>query len=96
MIEANMAYYNYYEYGEPNEYGEPTLSEEPQGTVKMAIYETGQSVQENVNYTNANYVGFTWADVSNDMVIEYGNERLKVLYVIKPKRMLNQVMLAKV
>ena len=89
MINAEMRTYNYHTYGQPDEYGQAQLSE-ALGTVKMAIATTSQTIQDNINYKGANYIGLTHnAEVNDTYVIEYGEERLKVLYVT-PGR-LNQV-----
>ena len=90
MINSDMKIYNYYTYGELDTYGQPTLSEEVQGTIKMAINITSQSIQDNVNYKGANYMGLTLGPVDDTYVIQYGNERLKVLYV-NPKGRYKQV-----
>ncbi len=84
MINANMRDYNYYLYGDSNGYGQPTLSKEVQGTIKMSIDTTTQDIQGNVNYKEAKYIGLTHADVTDKMVIQYGDEKIKVLYV-QPK-----------
>lgn len=82
MIATNMTTYNYFTLGDNNGYGQPTISQEPQGTVKMAIYLSSQSAQDNINYLDCNYVGLTMDKSVNDkMVIQYGDEKLKVLYV---------------
>ncbi len=82
MIATNMTTYNYFTLGDKNGYGQPTISEEPQGTIKMAIYLSSQSAQDNINYQDCNYVGLTMDKSVNDkMVIQYGDEKLKVLYV---------------
>lgn len=96
MISTNMRSYNYFTFGAPNAYGQPQLSKEPVGKVKLSIYTTNQSVQANINYLNANYIGFTHDKSINDKyVIEYGEERLKVLYTSKQGRFI-QVFLAKI
>lgn len=92
MINANMREYDYYLYGDNNGYGQPTLSKEVQGTVKMSIDTTTQDTQENVNYREARYIGLTHADVTDKFVIQYGNEKLKVLYV-QPKGRYKQAFL---
>lgn len=94
MINANFRQYNYFTIGTKDEYGQDIVSAEPVGTVKMAINLTSQSVQENINYTGANYVGLTHAKVDDTYIIQYGEERLKVLYVNNDGR-LNQVFMAK-
>lgn len=82
MISTDMKIYNYFTLGDKNGYGQPTISEEPQGAIKMAIYISSQSTQDNINYENCNYVGLTTDKSVNDkMVIQYGTEKLKVLYV---------------
>ena len=82
MISTDMKIYNYFTLGDKNGYGQPTISEEPQGAIKMAIYISSQSTQDNINYENCNYVGLTTDKSVNDkIVIQYGQEKLKVLYV---------------
>ena len=82
MINNKMRIYDYYLYGANNEYGQPQLSEEAQGTIKMAINITSQYIQDNIQYKNATYVGLTHdPDVNDKYVIQYGNTKLKVLYV---------------
>ena len=96
MINATMRTYNYFTFGEPNAYGQPQLTKEPVGKVKLAIFTTSQSVQANVNYSNANYIGLTHDKSINDsFVIEYGEQRLKVLYTSAQGRYI-QVFLAKI
>jgi hypothetical protein len=94
MINADMRLYNYFTLGTQDEYGQQVISNEPVGQVKMAINVSSQSVQDNINYTGATYVGLTHAKVDDTFVIEYGEERLKVLYV-NTKGRLNQVFMAK-
>lgn len=81
MINARMRYYEYWLYEGADSYGQAKLSEDIKGSVKMAISVTAQSVQDNVRYTGAEYVGLTQAPVTDKHVIKYGEERLKVLYV---------------
>jgi hypothetical protein len=90
MINANMRTYDYFTLGENNAYGQPAMSAEPVGTIKMAINISSQSVQDNVNYKDCQYVGLTQAEVNDTYVIQYGNEKLKVLYV-NPKGRYKQV-----
>lgn len=86
MINNGMRFYDYYTYGEENAYGQPQLSE-VQGTIKMAINTTSQFVQDNIQYKNATYIGLTFAPVNDRYVIQYGDVKLKVLYVNKAGRM---------
>lgn len=88
MITTDMREYEYYLYAQDNEYGQQTLIKDEngnpitQGTVKLAIYTTSQSIQDNINYKNAQYLGLTYdIRVHDNYVIQYGDEMLKVLYV---------------
>ena len=82
MINVNMRSYNYFALDGRDAYGMPGLSDEVQGTIKMAIYISSQSVQDNINYKDCKYVGLTTNKSVNDkMVIQYGDEKLKVQYV---------------
>lgn len=81
MINARMRTYDYYTYGEDDGYGQPGISADIKGQIKMAISITSQSIQDNINYQNAEYVGLTLAEPDDSFVIQYGTEKLKVLYV---------------
>lgn len=81
MINAAMKTYNYFTIGEQDAYGQPVTSTEPSGAVKMAISITSQSVQDNINYSGATYMGLTHTLLDDSCVIQYGDKRLKVLYV---------------
>lgn len=97
MINADMRLYNYFTLGEKNAYGQPTIpapDAEPVGQIKMAINISSQAIQDNINYKNCAYIGLTRADVDDTYIIEYENERLKVLYV-NPKGRMKQVFLAR-
>ena len=96
MISLNMRNYNYFTYGAVNAYGQPQLSKEPKGKVKLSIYTTSQNVQENINYSSANYVALTHdKNINDSYVIQYGELKLKVLYVSAQGRY-RQVFLAKI
>lgn len=88
MITRNMKLYDYYAFGDANNYGQQVLIKdetgEPmiQGTIKMAINITSQSIQDNVNYKDSSYIGLTLDKKINDaFVIKYGEQKLKVQYV---------------
>lgn len=88
MINTGFRSYNYFTFGEEDAYGQSTLIKDEngnpvvQGTVKLCIYLTTQAIQENINYLNAQYVGVTFdKDIDETYVIQYGEEKLKVLYV---------------
>lgn len=99
MINADMRSYDYYLYGADDSYGQKTLisdeNNEPikQGSVKMAINITSQSIQDNINYKDSQYMGLTFANVDDTYVIQYGSERLKVMYV-NPRGRYKQVFMA--
>lgn len=93
MINSQMKTYNFFTIGERNAYGQETLSAKPVGTIKMAIFLSSQSIQDNVNYKNAQYVALTHAEVKDTYVIEDEiRGRLKVLYV-NPQGRYTQVFL---
>lgn len=100
MINAQMREYAYYLYSiEPDQYGQLTLIKdengEPvvQGTVKLAINNTSTSIQDNIRYKDATYLGLTMDNsITDRYVIQYGAERLKVLYV-NPQGRYKQVFL---
>ena len=82
-----MRTYNFFTFGASNAYGQPKLSEHPTGTIKMSISNTSTAIQDNALYKNATYLGLTTAEVKDTYVIEYGNEKLKVLYVVPVGRL---------
>lgn len=91
MINADMRSYNYFIFGKEDGYGQPQLSQEAQGSIKMSINIVSQTLSDNANYKQATYIGLTNdAKVNSTYVIEYGKEKLKVLYVV-PKGRLKQV-----
>lgn len=94
MINADMRLYNYFTLGANDEYGQPVISNDPVGRIKMAINVSSQAIQDNINYNGANYIGLTHAKVDDTYIIEYESERLKVLYVNNNGR-LNQVFMAR-
>ena len=95
MINAKMKNYDYYTFGENNAYGQPQLSEEKKGTVKMAIHLITEAIDENSFYSGANYMGLTLNDaIDSTYVIQYGEEKLKVL-TVNPEGRYKQVSLAR-
>ena len=95
MINAAMRTYNYSTFGAKDAYGQTITSGEVVGTIKMAISISSQSVQDNINYQDCNYVGLTMAELDDSYVIHYGSEKLKVLYV-NPFGRYKQVYLKKI
>lgn len=94
MINSDMRIYPYFTLGGKDEYGQLIPSDKPIGTIRMALNVSSQSIQENINYQDCNYIGLTLANVDDTYIIQNGNERLKVLYV-NPKGRYTQVYLAK-
>ena len=94
MFNTDMRSYTYFTLGGDNGYGQPILSKEPVGEVKLAIYTTSQQVQTNINYTDASYIALTHDAAINDTyVIDLGDGKLlKVLY-IQPQGRFKQVFL---
>lgn len=95
MINADMRTYNYFTLGALDSYGQPQLSQEIQGSIKMAINIASQSIQDNINYKDCSYVGLTHSLLDDTYVIQYGDKKLKVLYV-NPKGRLKQVFFAEI
>ena len=95
MINVDMRTYDYFTFGAKDAYGQDVLSDTAQGTIKMAIYSTSTSVQDNINYTDCNYIGLTTAQLDDSYVIQYETEKLKVQYV-QPKGRFKQVFLKKI
>lgn len=94
MVNADMRLYNYHTLGELDAYGQPQLLENV-GAIKMAIHILSQYVQDNALYKGATYIGLTQADITDAFVIQYGDARLKTLY-INPIGRYKQVFLAEV
>lgn len=87
MINYEMRSYDFFTIGENNEYGQPQVSAEPVGQIKMAIYSTSTAIQDNVLYKSAEYIGLTTdAEITDRYIIKYETERLKVLYIQKKGR----------
>lgn len=97
MINNDMRWYEVCEYDEQDAYGQLSLDTELViNDVHMAIYLTSQSIQDNINYKNASYLGLTYNnDIKDTYVIKYGDKLLKVLYV-NPQGRLNQVFMSEI
>ena len=95
MINSNMRTYDYFTFGASNNYGEQVLSSDPVGKVKMAINITSQSIQDNINYQNSEYMGLSYSLLDDNCVVQYGEKKLKVLYV-NDKGRLKQIFMAEI
>jgi hypothetical protein len=90
MIAANMKHYDYFTLGAVDEYGQeyiPSINDEPRGQIKMSLYLSSLSTQDNINYKDCNYIALTRANVDDTYIIKNGNELLKVLTVNDAGRM---------
>lgn len=86
--------YDYYQYEGKDSYGQPMLSTEAKGTINMAIINTVKSVNDSADYLREEFLGLTWdKDIDDTYVIQYGDKRLKVLYVITAPRLKSQVIM---
>lgn len=96
MITTQMRQYTYKKISNSlDDYGQPTV-EEIEGTIKMTINFTSETVQDNSLYSGAQYVGLTLNKNINDTyIINYEGESLKVLYVNKSGKY-KQVFMARV
>jgi hypothetical protein len=93
MINTDMRFYPFFTIGEDDEYGQAQVSSTPSGAILMSVNILNQAVADNVNYSEATYIGLTMdKTLNNGYIIQYGNKRLKVLYV-NPKGRYNQVYL---
>lgn len=96
MINSDMRPYTFFTFGQKTAYGTQSLSEVPQGKVMLSVYITSQQIQDNINYTEANYIALTHDnDINDSYVIQIDdNKKAKVLY-IQPKGRYKQVFLKK-
>lgn len=87
MINSRMSDYEYFLLGVDNGYGQATMSPDVQGTIKLSISTITKAISDNVRYSGASYIGLTQDKSINDTyVIKYGDELLKVQYVIPDGR----------
>ena len=89
MFNTDMRERNYFIIGEPNEYGQasiPSIDAQPHGIIKMAIYTSGQAVTADARFKDCTYIGLTNAEIIDKYIIQYEQERLKVIYVNKAGR----------
>ena len=95
MINSEMRYYNFYLMNAADEYGQEQYTDEIMGSVKMAIYESSLAVINDVRYKDATYIGLTPAALDDTYIIQYGEQKLKVLYAYSKGR-LKQVFLKEI
>jgi hypothetical protein len=76
-----MRDYSFYTLDGTDAYGQPQTTDIV-GSVKMAIYLYTQNVTDSIKYRECTYIGFTTdKSIGDNYIINYGKERLKVLYV---------------
>lgn len=95
MINSNFREYQYFKLQE-TQLGQQVLPKDAQpiGAVKLAVYLTSQSIQDNINYKNAQYMALTHSSLlDSSNIIQYGDKKLKVLY-INPYGRMKQVFLS--
>lgn len=86
MINTKMRLYEYFTYGEPDEYGQSVLSPNPVGAIKLSISNISIATTDSIKYKDADYIGLTLAKVDDTYVIKYNDQMLKVRYVIPDGR----------
>lgn len=95
MINTQMRNYSYYTLGNNDEYGQPQETK-ADDTIKMAINFVTESIQENPLYSGAQYTGLTLnKNIDASYIIQYGDEKLKVLFV-NPSGRYKQVFMARI
>lgn len=87
-----MRKYTFTYYADLDAYGQPYLSNGKMSTM-MAISVISNQISDSALYRDAQYIGLTKDAISDRCVIDYGDEKLKVLYVV-PGRY-NQVYMAR-
>jgi hypothetical protein len=99
MIINGMRLYDYVKLIKNDSYGQeiiPPFDTAPLGQVKMSIYPSSVGTQENILYADCAYVGFTFNyEIDDKYVIQYGKERIKVMYD-KPYGRMIQVFMKRV
>lgn len=99
MIANRMRFYNYWLVAVNEKYGQevmPAADADPAGTVKLSIYPTSTGTQDNILYSNCAYMALTYdAEIDDKYLIQYGKERLKVMYC-QPQGRMKQVFLRRV
>ena len=81
-IRNQMKSYNFYTLeDELNDYGEHEAAQTASGTIEMAINLKTETMKDYILYSQAQYIGLTADSITDKYIIEYGNEKLKVLYV---------------
>lgn len=87
-----MRNYTYQKYGEQDAYGQPVLGDK-KFQISMAISVISNQINDNVLYRDAQYIGLTRGALDDKCIVNYGTDKLKVLYVL-PGRY-NQVYMAR-
>lgn len=95
MINSQMKEYNYSILDNYDDYGQPQETE-AEDKIKIAIHFASETISENPLYSGAQYIGLTLnKDINEKYIIQYGQEKLKVLYTNSQGRY-TQVFMARV
>lgn len=81
MININTRSYDFYLYEDADAYGQAKLSTEIKGKIKLSIDTLTTNLKESIKYKNASFLGLTFENITDKYVIQYGDIKLKVLYV---------------
>lgn len=82
MINTDMRELEYLMYGDVDQYGQKTLSEDVIGKIKISINISSLATQDNILYKDCSYIGITNdKNIDDTYVIKYLDKKLKVLYV---------------
>ena len=95
MISNDMRSYEFdvYDANTLDEYGQPERWPMV-ADIKMAIYVHTQSIQDNIKYKDATYIGLTYDKwIDDTYIINYNGTYLKVLYV-NPQGRMKQVFMS--
>lgn len=84
--------YTYKTYDTQDAYGQPALSD-TSAKIHMAVSLLNTQLTDNILYKDAQYLGITTEPIDDKCVVLYGEETLKVLYVVKGRY--NQVYMAR-
>lgn len=80
-INSSMGKYNYYLTGALDAYGQAIIETSAAGTIEMDIQILNQSTKDFPLYSSAEYIGLTKELITDNYIIEFKNQKLKVLYV---------------
>lgn len=88
MINSLMKKYSYYLLPDADEYGQQVLKDDaaPAGVIEIAITERSKGLSDSNLYSAAQYIGLTLNSIDDKYIIQYGEDKLKVIYVTPSTR----------